>query len=242
MNKVIIALDNFSKEDCDQYLNQFKKISPESKPLIKIGLELFCKHGPSIVTELHKKFGYDIFLDLKLHDIPNTVKKSVSSLANLPIKFLTIHLSGGLEMISAAVKEAKVSLPHTQLLGVSYLTSLGESDFNDILGVKKEQINEAFDRLFQLAFKSGIQGVVSSVEEVNQISKLEEKFQKKLIKVTPGIRFEDEIGNKNTQDQKRVATPKTAFEIGSDFIVMGRSLTTSGNLSQRIKQLETLLK
>ncbi len=225
--KVIVALDQMNSEEIDVFLNK-----PENTlPFVKIGLELFLKYGPDFVKKIHDNYQKEIFLDLKLHDIPVTVSRAIHSLKNLPIKFLTLHLSGGEEMLKTAMTEARLSLPDCHILGVSFLTSLTAEDLKLMYGINNS--DEAFLRLFNLANSSQIDGVVSSAHEV----KLLKSHFPNLKAVIPGIRFEDEINSKNVQDQKRVATPKQAIELGADYLVMGRSLTKANNLKQRIDQL-----
>jgi orotidine-5'-phosphate decarboxylase len=226
-NKVIVALDQMSLEEIDIFLKKPENIIPT----VKIGLELYLKHGPDLVNRIHNNYQKEIFLDLKLHDIPITVSKAIHSLKNLPLKFLTLHLSGGEEMLHMAMAEARNSLPKCKILGVSFLTSLSSTDLQKVFGFKS--IDDAFMRLFAIANSCQIDGVVSSAHEVAAYKAL----YPNLLAVVPGIRFEDEINEKNTQDQKRVASPHQAFEIGADYLVMGRSLTQSKNLIKRIEQL-----
>ena len=126
MKNIMIALDNMNQDQVESFLQNW----PGATPTIKLGLEMFCKLGPEYIKSIYEKYGFDIFLDIKLHDIPNTVKKSILALEGLPIKFLTIHLVGGKDMINAAVEAAKFALPDTQILGVSFLTSLDKNDLN----------------------------------------------------------------------------------------------------------------
>jgi len=233
LSKTIVALDNLSPAEVDFFL---KKANGRI-PTIKIGLELFCLKGIDFVKKIYDTYNLDIFLDLKLHDIPNTVKKAISSLKSVPIKFLTIHLAGGREMVSFAIEEAKISLPGTNLLGVSYLTSLGENDFLELFDCKKSDIKFRFKNLFLLAMESNIQGVVLSANELDIVKSIENQFNKKIIKVTPGIRFNDEINSNQIQDQKRVETPESAIEKGADYLVIGRPLTMANDLDKRILEL-----
>ncbi|RLA65869.1 MAG: orotidine-5'-phosphate decarboxylase [Epsilonproteobacteria bacterium] len=238
MKKIVIALDNLTEDEIFSFLSKWPT---DFRPTVKIGLEMFCMKGPEFVKKVFNQTGADIFLDLKLHDIPQTVKKSIKSLAGLPITLLTVHLSGGKKMLEMAQEQAEISLPGTTILGVSYLTSLDVNDFSEIWGVKEDQIGEAFERLFNLAFTSGIGGVVSSAQELELLKSLEAKHGRKLLKVTPGIRFLDEISGGNTQDQKRVETPASALKKGANFLVIGRSLTKAENLNERIETLKKLL-
>lgn len=232
LERTILALDNMSEEEIQNFL----KIHESQIPTLKIGLELFCKHGPDVVRRIQHSHGKNIFLDLKLHDIPNTVFKSVKSLSGLPIEFLTIHLSGGEEMIRQALEAAKEYLPNTKLLGVSYLTSLGNSDFDQNWGINEASIEDQFKRLFTLAAKTRIHGIVCSPHE----AKVLKSISSEVITVCPGIRFQDEIDAGNTQDQKRVLSPHDAMKSGTDYMVIGRSLTKSDRFAERINYLESI--
>lgn len=227
LDKIIVALDQMSLEEIDSFLEK----KENTLPFVKIGLELFLKHGPELVQKIHSKYNKKIFLDLKLHDIPVTVAKAISSLKGLPIEFLTVHLSGGEAMLLAAVKEASITIPNCRLLGVSFLTSLEGKDLDSLFGIT--DTDAAFLKLFDVASKSGIHGVVSSPHEV----RLLKKHYPHLLAVTPGIRFSDEIQKDIVQDQKRVMDPQSAFKEGSDFLVMGRSLTKTERFSERINSL-----
>lgn len=222
ISKTILALDNMDLAEIKDTLHgPCKEI-----PTIKIGLELFLRYGPSVVSELAKEFQKEIFLDLKLHDIPNTVSKSIQSLKGLPIKFLTIHLGGGEDMCEAALISAKRSLPDCQLLGVTFLTSLSENDLLKTYGIKDK--NEGFARLLKCATESGLPGIILSPHELELASKWP------LLKVTPGIRFEGE----ESSDQKRVMTPHRAISLGADYLVIGRSLTASPNRNENLTKLK----
>lgn len=228
LDRIIVALDQMSLEEIDVFLKQ----EDNTIPFVKIGLELFVKHGPDLVHKIHDDYKKKIFLDLKLHDIPVTVAKAISSLKGLPIDFLTVHLSGGEAMLKAAVAEARVSIPDCKLLGVSFLTSLEAKDLEELFGI--EDTDAAFLKLFRVASISGIDGVVSSPLEVALLK----KHFPELISVTPGIRFKDEIESSVVQDQKRVMDPEQAFDEGSDYLVMGRSLTKTNRFSERLKSLQ----
>jgi len=235
LQKTIVALDNMSEVDLHHFLNRAKEV-----PMLKIGLEMFCSHGPDFIKKIHQDYQKEIFLDLKLHDIPNTVKKAIRALKGLPLKFLTIHLSGGREMINQAVAQAQESLPDTHLLGVSYLTSLAAEDMQMIWGIQDPQL--AFTKMFKLALSTKIPGLVLSAQELALLNTLEDQSTKSLIKVCPGIRFADELksatNNSHTQDQKRVATPQSALANGADYLVIGRSLTQAQDLAARISELQ----
>lgn len=230
LSSIYVALDNLSKEEI---YNLLDSSNGEIKS-IKIGLELFNKYGQDIVTDLYDKYGLDIFLDLKLHDIPSTVSKAIRSLKGLPIKFLTIHLSGGLEMIEHAISSRDSHLPQCKILGVSILTSLDQKNIEDIWGIIDTK--NLFSSLFLLGKRGGIDGVVCSPAELEILNSLELN----LLSMCPGIRFRDEIENGSTGDQKRVITPKEAMTLGADCLVIGRSLTKSKNLAERIELLKKI--
>ena len=182
---------------------------------IKIGLEFFLKYGIDGVQKM-KKFGVPIFLDLKLHDIPNTVKKAVENIISLEPELLTVHLSGGKEMIKEVIKVKK----KTKIIGVTMLTSLDKNDLYNIgLNIPESKF---VDNLTKIGLSEGIDGVVSSPLEVKEIRK---KYGNKLIYVTPGIRMiEDDVN-----DQKRLSTPGQAISDGASILVVGRSITSSKN-------------
>jgi orotidine-5'-phosphate decarboxylase len=228
LDKIIVALDQMSLDE----INIFLKQKDNTLTFVKIGLELFVKYGPDLIYKIHGEYNKKIFLDLKFHDIPVTVSKAISSLKNLPIDFLTVHLGGGEAMLQAAIEEAKISIPKCSILGVSFLTSLATKDLESLYGIKNT--DEAFLRLFEVASKSGINGIVSSPHEVKL---LKEKYPH-LLSVTPGIRFKDEIKETKLQDQKRVMDPSEAFHAGADYLVIGRSLTKTDRLSERLKSLQ----
>ncbi len=217
LDRTIIALDNITSID---NINNFIYKTNKSFKTAKIGLELFCLYGPNIVKNINKQFDIDIFLDLKLHDIPNTISSSIKSLQGLPIKFLTLHLDGGSSMIKAAMKSSKEYLPNTKIIGVSILTSL---EFNE----------DKFKRLVKIAKNENIDGIVCSVHELALL-----REDNNLIKICPGIRFNDQLNERT--DQIRIATPEDAILNNADYLVIGRSLTTSKNLEKRIKELSNI--
>ena len=231
--RTMVALDNMTKEQTLEFLEQM----PSELEMLKIGLELFTAFGPEFVTEIHERFNKRIFLDLKLHDIPNTVAKTLGSLSKLPIEFITVHLSGGTQMLEACQSIRNEKMSHVNILGVSYLTSLDQLNFQETWGFKEADIPLAFDRLFGLAFKTKTQGIVCSAQELPLLEELKTKFSREIQSVCPGIRFSDEIASGSIGDQKRVLTPAQAFEQGASYIVMGRSLTQASDLSSRVNQL-----
>lgn len=229
--RTMVALDNMDKTTLFDFLEEL----PQEFPLVKIGLEQYLAHGKELIKTIHDRYQKRIFLDLKLHDIPNTVAKACGSLSDLPIDFLTVHLSGGKAMLEAVQKVRQEKMTHVNILGVSFLTSLDQQDLNEMFGI--ENTDEAFKRLFTLALETKTQGIVCSPFEVPLVKEVEQAMGNKLIKVTPGIRFQDEISGGSLGDQKRVLHPHEAFDKGSDFLVMGRSLTQATDLSQRLAEL-----
>ena len=236
LNKVIIALDQLSEEEIGHYLEG--QLAPFEH--FKIGLELFNKLGKSYVFDFHQRYQKNIFLDLKLHDIPVTVHQAIKSLESLPVTFLTIHLAGGEEMINQAIKARDQYLPNTKILGVSYLTSLDHQDFSQIWGVtNQEQVTNLFSNIFKIALKSEIDGLILSPKELELVQKLEKSSNNNLLKITPGIRFNDGLTNQ-TDDQKRVMSPEDAFQQGADFLVMGRSLINCDQFDSKLEQLKKI--
>ena len=224
--QIIVALDFDSIEEVNSIV---KLLDPEIYRL-KIGKQLYAGEGPKILENLNKK-GFDIFLDLKLHDIPNTVYKALKNLLNHKVWMTNIHLLGGEEMIQAASEAREYTKSGALLIGVSVLTSLSEKNIKD-LGFKVE-ISELVKILSFSAKKNNLDGVVCSVKEVPEIKKvLGEDF----ITVTPGIR----IQQKN-DDQSRVATLEEATKNGNDYIVLGRELTASNNITKMIKKVESYI-
>lgn len=213
MNKVIIACDFKDK----QALYQFLKEMGEERPYLKIGMELFYKEGPELIKEL-KKAGYPIFLDLKLHDIPNTVYKAMKNIALLEVDMINVHAAGGIKMMEAAKKAITEMNAKTLLIAVTILTSLDEETLNNELLIHSTMQETVRHYAYQ-AKNAGLDGVVCSPLEAPIIKELG------LISVTPGIRFED----KNNDDQVRVSTPKKAKILGSTYIVMGRSILEALN-------------
>lgn len=238
LSRLIVALDNMNASQIKHFLDQ----GQGEIGFVKIGLEAFCRSGRDFVSEIAEDYQVKIFLDLKLHDIPNTVAKAVAALEGLPIEFLTVHLSGGKNMLEQALKEQRETLPNCQLLGVSYLTSLDDVDFQEIWGKSAMQMPEQFERLFRLALQTELGGIVCSPHEAQALRNFERQHQaKRQTLVCPGIRFQDEIeAGVGLQDQKRVLSPEAAFKQGIDYLVMGRPLTQAKNLSERLKTLKNL--
>lgn len=212
---VIVACDFASAEKTYEFLDLFT----ERKPFVKIGMELFYSEGPQIVREI-KKRGHKIFLDLKLHDIPNTVKKSMAVLSKLDVDITNLHASGTVRMMEAALEGlTREDGTRPLLIAVTQLTSTDqESMENDLL--IKESIDKVVMHYAENAKKAGLDGVVCSPLEAE---KVHNTCGKDFLTITPGVRFADgDIG-----DQKRVMTPAEAKKIGSDYIVVGRPITAA---------------
>ena len=212
---VIIACDFDSAEKTFAFLDQFK----DEKPFVKIGMELYYAEGPSIVKEI-KKRGHKIFLDLKLHDIPNTVKKSMAVLSRLDVDMTNLHAAGTIRMMQAAIEGlTREDGTRPMLIAVTQLTSTDQESMEKDLLIK-EDIAEVVMHYAHNAKVAGLDGVVCSPLEAG---KVHEKCGEGFVTVTPGVRFaDDDIG-----DQKRVMTPAAAKEIGSDYIVVGRPITAA---------------
>ena len=224
--QIIIALDFDSAEEMNSIV---KLLDPELYRL-KIGKQLYASEGPKIIENLNKQ-GFDIFLDLKLHDIPNTVYKALKNLLNQKVWMTNIHLLGGEEMIQAAKEAKEHSKSKALLIGVTVLTSLDSIDIKN-MGFNI-QISELVKILSKSARQNNIDGVVCSAREVPEIKvNLGEDF----ITVTPGIRIQQ-----NNNDQSRVATLKEATKNGSDYIVLGREITSSKNVPEMIKKIESYI-
>ena len=210
---VIIACDFNSKEEVMNFLDKFQ----DEKPFLKIGMELFYAEGPEIVREI-KKRGHKIFLDLKLHDIPNTVKKSMKVLSNLDVDMCNVHAAGTKGMMSAAIEGlTREDGTRPFLIAVTQLTSTSEEVMQQELWIEKP-IDETVMHYAKNTMEAGLDGVVCSPLEAG---KVHEVCGENFFTITPGVRFADgDIG-----DQKRVATPAKAREWGSDYIVVGRPIT-----------------
>lgn len=214
---VIIACDFPSAEKTFEFLDKFT----DRKPFVKIGMELFYAEGPSIVKEI-KKRGHKIFLDLKLHDIPNTVKKAMAVLSSLDVDICNLHAGGTVAMMQAAIEGlTREDGTRPLLIAVTQLTSTDQQSMeNDLL--IKEPIDRVVMHYAANAKKAGLDGVVCSPLEAGKVHEI---CGADFLTVTPGVRFADgDVG-----DQKRVMTPKQAKAIGSDYIVVGRPITAAAD-------------
>ncbi len=212
---VIVALDFDSKEKTLSFLDKFS--GEERKPFVKIGMELYYAEGPAIVREI-KARGHKIFLDLKLHDIPNTVKKAMAVLSNLDVDLCNLHAAGTVAMMKAAVEGlTRPDGTRPLLIAVTQLTSTDQQSMEEDLLIH-EPIDKVVMHYARRAKEAGLDGVVCSPLESG---KVHEACGKEFLTVTPGVRFADG----DAGDQKRVMTPAQAKEIGSDYIVVGRPIT-----------------
>ena len=214
---IIVAIDEINFKKASNIIDNLDS----EKCMIKIGSVAFNSIGHEIISHASKK-GFEIFLDLKLHDIPNTVKKSIEGLVSYPIKMLTIHISGGKEMMTAAMEV--VAGTGIKIFGVTALTSLSDDDTIEIF---QRTTSEHVDAMLDLAQSAGIDGVVCSPHELDIVSKRES-----LLSVTPGIRTQD-----LNDDQKRIMTPKEAVELGADYIVIGRPITLSNDIGKSLNEI-----
>ncbi len=214
---IIVAIDEIS---FDKASNIIDNLDPK-KCMIKIGSVAFNSIGHKLIYSAAEK-GFEIFLDLKLHDIPNTVKKSIEGLTLLPISMLTIHSSGGRDMMLAAMEA--VSDTKIKVFGVTALTSLSDED---TLNIYNKTSYEQVKTLIDLADSVKIDGIVCSPHELELLS-----LKQSLLSITPGIRL-----HQANDDQKRVMSPREAMEHGADYIVIGRPITSSDNIKESLDEI-----
>ncbi len=225
--KLIVALDTDTAEAALQIAGQLDAALCR----VKVGNELFTAAGPELVTRLQAD-GFDVFLDLKYHDIPNTVAKAVAAASRLGVWMLTLHAAGGKDMLKAARLAADDFENPPLLVAVTVLTSMAEEDLSQI-GVRRTAV-EQVQRLAALAQNSGMDGVVCSAAEAADLRKL---LHKDFVLVTPGIRPEGDP----VHDQKRVVTPADAIRAGSSYLVIGRPVTRSRHPAQRLADIHAQL-
>ena len=225
--KVIVALDFSDQISVDRFCDQ---ISPNDCKL-KVGKELFALLGPKLVTELMAR-GFDIFLDLKFHDIPNTVARAIKVVCDLGVWMTNVHCLGGQKMMMAA-NEARVGIgSDTTLVGVTMLTSHDASDLQD-MGITRSMENQVL-ALASQAKDSGLDGVVCSARESKNLrDRLGEDFKF----VTPGIRLDNDLQD----DQSRVVTPMDAIKNGSNYLVIGRPITRSDNPAGKLRLINDII-
>ncbi len=219
---IIVAIDEID-------INKSKRIIESldnKKCMVKIGSVAFNSLGREFIHYVANE-NFEIFLDLKLHDIPNTVRKTIKGLHDLPIKMLTVHASGGKEMMVSAMEAAKES--KIKIFGVTALTSLSDDDTNYIF---QRTSSEQVEVMLDLAESAGIDGIVCSPLELQLVNK-----RKSLMSITPCIRIKD-----SHDDQKRVMTPRKAIELGADYLVIGRPITDSGNIEKSLNEIYESIK
>ena len=214
---IIVAIDEINFKKASSIIDN---LDPK-KCMVKIGSVAFNSIGHEIINCAYHK-GFEIFLDLKLHDIPNTVEKSIKGLAVLPIKMLTIHTSGGVDMMMAAMRA--VNGTNIKIFGVTTLTSLSDNETSNIF---QRTVIEQVNAMLDLAVKAGIDGIVCSPHELELV-----KRRESLLSITPGIRLEN-----SNDDQKRVMTPKKAIDLGADYIVIGRPITKSDDIKESLSDI-----
>ncbi|MGO3602694.1 MAG: orotidine-5'-phosphate decarboxylase [Enterococcus malodoratus] len=226
----IVAFDFASKQEIETFLTHFPITE---KLFVKIGMELFYQEGPAIVNFLRTQ-GHDIFLDLKLHDIPNTVQKAMRGIAKMGVKITNVHAAGGVEMMQAAKQGLSEGTAEDktipELIAVTQLTSTSEEQMHDDQLIKVS-LQESVLHYAKCAEKAGLEGVVCSAHEVE---KIHEATNEDFICLTPGIRPQ----GASVGDQKRVMTPAKAREIGSNYIVVGRPITQADNPYQSYLQIK----
>jgi len=223
MKKLYVALDFPTWEETKIFLEKNQLFGVP----VKVGMELFYREGIDVIEFLRNK-GHDVFLDLKLYDIPTTVRRALENLAKLDIDMINVHALGGSEMIKRA-KEGLTSVNHqTKLIAVTILTSMDDSTVTNELRLPSS-VNDNVIHLAEMAKNSGADGVVCSVHEVQQIKNV---CSADFLTVTPGIRLKKMA----VHDQKRIASPQLAKEIGADCIVVGRSITQAENPFSAYKQ------
>ena len=220
---IIVALDAKSQYEALAIADQ---LDP-SLCRVKVGKEIFTHEGPGVVKALHEQ-GFEVFLDLEFHDIPNTTAQAVSAAADLGVWMVNVHASGGRKMMETCVERLKAGNYQTQLIAVTVLTSMGREDLRDI-GLDIEPF-EQVRRLAKLTQDSGLDGVVCSAQEAKM---LRETLGSDFALVTPGIR---PLGS-NADDQKRIVTPKQAMLDGATHLVIGRPITQSENPNQTLRDI-----
>ena len=214
---IIVAIDETTFERASEVIEALDS----KKCMVKIGSVTFNAMGHKIISFASDK-GFEIFLDLKLHDIPNTVKKSIQGLISLPINMLTIHISGGKDMMMAAMEA--VSGTQIKVFGVTALTSLNNDDTKYIF---KRTTTEQVNAMLDLAEDAGIDGVVCSPHELELVSNRDN-----LLSITPGIRLHE-----SNDDQKRVMTPREAIDLGANYLVIGRPITESKDIKKSLNEI-----
>lgn len=227
MNPILVALDVDSAEHAESLA---RSVSPYVGGF-KVGLQLIMAEGPEVVGRI-ARLGKPVFADLKLHDIPNTVRSAATAIAEQGARWVTAHASGGQEMIEAAVEGLQVGSSHdVGVLGVTVLTSMDDSDLASV-GVTAD-VSEQVGRLSEVSSSAGADGVICSPNEVLVVKAVDNR----LLAVTPGIRS----ATNEPDDQKRVNTPAEAMRLGADFLVIGRSIIATGNPAEAAEAIQDAL-
>lgn len=224
--QIIVGLDCDTEEEVETILT----LLDPNLYRVKVGKQLFMNCGPNIIEKINN-FGFEIFLDLKFHDIPNTVSKALQNILKLNIWMTNIHLSGGREMIEASVNKIKEFNNETLLVGVTVLTSLDDKNIEEIGFYRNTE--ESTLVLAKLGKEIGIDGVVASL---NSVSEIKTTFGNDFVTVTPGIRMQQ-----NDEDQKRSGSLFDAIQFGTNFVVVGRELTQAKNKTEVINQFNSLI-
>ena len=224
--QIIVGLDCDTEEEVETILT----LLDPNLYRVKVGKQLFMNCGPNIIEKINN-FGFEIFLDLKLHDIPNTVSKALQNILKLNIWMTNIQLSGGREMIEASVNKIKELNNETLLVGVTVLTSLDDKNIEEIGFYRNTE--ESTLVLAKLGKEIGIDGVVASL---NSVSEIKTTFGNDFVTVTPGIRMQQ-----NDEDQKRSGSLFDAIQFGTNFVVVGRELTQAKNKTEVINQFNSLI-
>lgn len=223
-DKIIVALDTQSPAEIDRFIYELAGTAT----FVKVGMELYYTFGNDIIRKL-KDNNFKIFLDLKLHDIPNTVHKSAKTLAKAGVDILNVHAAGGIEMMRAASEGFKEISSEAKLIGVTQLTSTCQETLNEEIGIQGELIDSVI-QYAQNTKKAGLDGVVCSAHEVKLIKK---QIDQNFLCITPGIRPKGHAA----QDQKRVMTPTEAMLAGTDYMVIGRPITQADSLKTAFKDI-----
>lgn len=226
-NNIALALDNISKINA---LKELITATKDSVGVYKIGFEQFIRFGPAILDPV-KELGAKIFLDMKLHDIPNTVAKAVTSASEHEVDYLTLHAIGGIPMLSAAAEAAARAAKAPKLIGVTVLTSVDQTCMNNDMKIEGT-VEEQVKHLASVANQSGIDGIVCSAADLSVVKPtLPSSFEI----ITPGIR----PAGVDAGDQKRVATPKSAIDAGATLLVIGRAITSAEDPAQAAAEILT---
>ncbi|MDD9898913.1 MAG: orotidine-5'-phosphate decarboxylase [Candidatus Melainabacteria bacterium] len=228
--RIIVALDFPSKELVEEFIGKFDH--KDSLAFVKLGMELYYAEGPAMIEYL-KAQGLKVFLDLKVHDIPNTAHGAIKSLAKYGVDILNVHASGGIEMMRRANDALKSENADAKLIGVTQLTSTDQTMLNDELGIAGS-VDDAVLRLAENTKKAGLDGIVCSPLEV---PKIKAELGQEFLTVCPGVRLVDN----SSDDQKRITTPEKAFANGCDYIVMGRAITKAQSPHKTFEGLSKIM-